>query len=234
MKTKVVMMVVMMMMAGAAALRAQSPLQARIQSLRGTVEIQAPGSSVWQPAVPGQELEQDTLVSTGFKSAALIMVGNSTIQVRPLTRLSLREIRAAAEGDSVDVQLRVGRIRADVRPPAEGGAVNFNVRSPVATASVRGTVFEFDTVNLAVNEGTVSFSGADKTAVYVAAGQGSSPDPLSGRAAAPVEIAVTLTPPPPAGVETVAAPPPAIGPSPPLAVIPDSAQAPVGIGIEWD
>jgi hypothetical protein len=226
MKIKALMMVVMMMGAGAALLWAQSP-RASIQSLQGTVEIQAPGSAVWQPAVPGQELEQETLVSTGFKSAALIRVGNSTIQVRPLTRLSLREIRAAAEGESVEVQLRVGRIRADVKPPAEGRLVNFNVRSPIATASVRGTVFEFDTVNLAVNEGTVSFSGADNTAVYVAAGQSSSPDPLSGRAAPPVETAAARTPPPPAGVETVAAP------SSPVVSGP-AAQAPVGIAINWD
>lgn len=214
---------VVLMMITTGVLCAQSP-RAVIRSLQGTVEIKAPGSPVWQAAVPGQELERETLVSTGFKSGALIDIGGSVLQVQPLTRLSLRDIQAAANTDKIDIQLRAGRIRADVKPPVDG-KVEFTVRSPIATASVRGTIFDFDTVNLRVAEGTVSFSGADNTAVYVTAGQSSSPDP-SGRTAAPVETAAAQTPPPPAGMEAVAAPPPALMPGP--------AEAPVNIGTRWE
>ncbi|MDR1278843.1 MAG: FecR family protein [Treponema sp.] len=203
---------------------AQSP-QAIIRELRGTVEVKAPGSSVWQTAVIGQELEQATLVSTGFKSAALIRLGESTLSVQPLTRLSLEEIVAMANTDRINISLRAGRIRVNVKPPV-GGTTEFRVRSPIATASVRGTVFDFDTVNLRVAEGTVSFSGADNTAVYVAAGQSSSPDPVSGKTAAPVETAAASAPPPPAGVEEVAAPPPAVIPVAPP-------EAPVNVGVQW-
>ncbi|MDR1143153.1 MAG: FecR family protein [Spirochaetaceae bacterium] len=206
----------------AAALSAQSP-RAVIQEVRGTVEIKRPGASAWAPAAAGQELSQDTHISTGFKSSALIRLGNSTLTVQPLTRLSLAEIRAADAG-RVSVQLQAGRIRADVKPPAEG-PVQFTVRSPTATASVRGTVFEFDTVNLTVDEGTVGFSGPDGAVVYVRAGQSSSPDPITGRAAAPVGTAEAQAAPLPAGTETIAVS---------VDVIPGPASSEVRIGVSWD
>jgi hypothetical protein len=195
-----------------------------IRDLRGTVEVKGPGAPGWQAAAVGQELGGDTLVSTGFKSEALLDLGNSTLLVRPLTRLSLGELESAAKGERVELGLRAGRIRAEVKAPV-GGKVEFTVRSPIATASVRGTVFEFDTVNLKVEEGTVSFAGADRTAVYVGAGQSSAPDPASGRTAAPVETAAALTPPPPAGVEDTAVP----------AALPvPASEGPVNVGIRWE
>jgi hypothetical protein len=99
------------------------------------------------------------------------------------------------------------------------------VQSPTATASVRGTVFEFDTVNLKVEEGTVSFSGVDRPAVYVTAGQSSSPDPTSGRTVAPVETAPTRSPPLPEAVEALTATPAAI-PAP-------APELPVKVGTDW-
>ncbi|MDR1248819.1 MAG: FecR family protein [Treponema sp.] len=218
------LLVVMIMTGVAGAVWAQSP-RAVIKELRGTVETKAPGSAAWQAATVGQELERETILSTGFKSEAVIGLGDSTLLARPLTRLTLGEIAAAAGSDRIEVQLRTGRIRADVKPPV-GGVVDFTVRSPMATASVRGTSFEFDTLTLMVNEGTVAFSGADRTAVYVAAGQSSSPSAVSGRAALPVETAVAMAPPPPAGVEPEALAPPA--------GIAGVSQAPVTVGIVWD
>jgi hypothetical protein len=204
---------------------AQSP-RAVIQELWGTVETKAPGASTWQVAVVGQELERETLVFTGFKSAAVIALGDSILLAKPLTRLTLGEIAIAAGTERIEVQLRTGRIRADVRPPA-GGTVNFTVRSPIATAAVRGTSFEFDTFTLRVDEGTVSFSGTDNTAVYVTAGQSSSPDPMSGRTAAPVGTVTAGAPPLPAGVEAEALAP--------AAVIPRSVSpVPVNVGVSWD
>jgi hypothetical protein len=223
MKNKMLMLMAVMAAAGPA--WAQSP-KAVIQSLSGTVEIKAPGSAAWISASPGQELDPDTAVSTGFRSAALIRLGDSSLTVRPLTRLTVKELAAAGDTDRVDIQLRAGRVRAEVKAPEGGRNVNFTVRGPSATASVRGTVFDFDTVNLSVDEGTVAFSGADNTAVYVAAGQSSSPDPVSGKAAAAVETAAALTPAPPAGVEDIA-------PVPPAVIFGPAAEAPVNVGINW-
>jgi hypothetical protein len=139
--------------------------------------------------------------------------------------MSLRELQATTAAVRLDIELRTGRIRADIKAP-EGRMVDFTVRSPIATASVRGTAFEFDTVNLRVNDGIVVFFGADNTAVYVAAGESSSPDPVSGKAAVPVETAAAQAPPPPAGVETIGVAPPAVsGPMSPV--------TPVNVTLSW-
>jgi hypothetical protein len=46
-----------------------------------------------------------------------------------------------------------------VNPPA-GGKANFTVQSPMATASVRGTSFEMNTVHIQVRKGAVHYQSA--------------------------------------------------------------------------
>jgi hypothetical protein len=132
--------------------------RAVIREISGTVEVKTPAEAQWSPAVRGQALARTTLVSTGFKSGALIDIGNSTLSVQPLTRLSLEELIRAGENEKVDVNLRAGRVRANVKPPV-GGRTEFTVRSPTATASVRGTSFEFNGTILRVEEGRVRLAG---------------------------------------------------------------------------
>jgi hypothetical protein len=166
-----------------------------IQEISGTVEIKR-GSSAWVPAAKGDAVLGDTLISTGFRSVAVLILGNSTLTVRPLTRLSVEEISRMAEDERVSLNLQTGRIRAEVTPPA-GGRTEFTVRSPEATASVRGTIFEFDSVNLAVQEGTVVLApsgsgnavGGRVAAVAVSAGSESRIDE-TGRVETPREVEV--------------------------------------------
>jgi hypothetical protein len=66
-------------------------VQARFLTITGTVEVQRRGGG-WAPAAEGDVVDADTIISTGFKSSASLSLGNSTIQVRPLTRLTLMEI----------------------------------------------------------------------------------------------------------------------------------------------
>jgi hypothetical protein len=155
----------------AAALSAQDAF-AEIRELSGTVEIQTAGGH-WTPARAGDKLGKSALISTGFKSTALLAVGNSTLVVRPLTRLSIEELARSQGDEEVNVFLRTGRVRAEVKAP-EGRKTQFSVRSPSATASVRGTAFNFDTQNLSVSEGTVRFSGANGGAALVDSGKSSS------------------------------------------------------------
>jgi hypothetical protein len=164
--------------------------QAVIKDFFGTVEIKRPSSADWEPAARGQNISRDTAISTGFKSTAVVMIGNSTLTVRPLTRLTLAEISSMQNDEKVEMRLNAGRVRADVNAP-KGGKTNFTVRSPTATASVRGTVFQFDGVNLTVNEGTVEFRGAESGgSVLVDAHRTSFTDTESGRAAQPQEVAI--------------------------------------------
>jgi hypothetical protein len=141
-----------------------------IKELTGQVELKAAGKTAFTAARAGDKIAQDTIISTGFKSTAVVVVGSSTITVRPLTRLSLAEIQSSAGTETLNVSLQTGRVRVDVKPPA-GTKANTTVQGPSATASVRGTSFEFDTVKLSVNEGTVAFSGTSGPAAMVKAGE---------------------------------------------------------------
>jgi hypothetical protein len=206
--------------------------EAYIRDFSGTVEVRTPGSALWVPAQAGQKLSRETIISTGFKSTALVVLGNSTLTVRPLTRLSLKELQSGGGNETVSLNLQTGRIRADVSPPA-GGKTEFTVRSPTATASVRGTSFDFDGVNLQVDEGRVYVSGGDGTAVYVAAGQGAVSDPETGRTAGAAETArAELSPAiPQAAAESIPAP---------AAIVPDivpsnaPSTADLGLGFWWE
>jgi hypothetical protein len=196
--------------------------QAVIRELSGTVEVKASNAAAWSPASRGQTITRDTLVSTGFKSSALIAIGNSTLTVQPLTRLSLEELTLAGGSEKVSLSLRTGRVRANVKPPAEG-KTDFTVRSPSATASVRGTVFEFNGIDLRVDEGRVHFTGNDRSGTYVGAGHQARTDTETGRVASAGETAKEeLTPYVPAGVEIVPGTP---------AALPSSGD--IDAGFEW-
>jgi hypothetical protein len=166
------------------------------------VEIKALGSSDWIPAQRGDSLERAAVVSTGFKSTAVIALGNSLLSVQPLTRLTLEEIEETAGNERVNLNLQTGRIRADVKPPA-GGKTEFTVKSPSATASVRGTSFEFDGLHLRVDEGRIHVVGEDRSGTYVGAGHSVSTDIETGRTINALETArAELVPSLPAGVNT--------------------------------
>ena len=169
--------------------------QAFISNLTGTVELKQPGSAVWEIARQGQALAGDTVISTGFKSSALVTLGSSSLTVMPLTRLSLSEILIMQDSEKVDLNLRAGRVRAQVNPP-KGGMASFTVHSPVATASVRGTVFEFDTLNLSVSEGSVEFKGISGIPVMIDSGRSGFSDESTGRAASPEETVLAELKPP--------------------------------------
>ncbi|MCL2791808.1 MAG: FecR domain-containing protein [Spirochaetaceae bacterium] len=201
---------------------AQAAPQAVIRDLVGTVEIQRPGSAAWQPATRGATLTADTVISTGFRSTAVIAVGNSVLTVRPLTRLSLAELSRAQDEEKVELNLTAGRVRAEVRS-AEGVRTDFTVRSTSATASVRGTIFEFDTRNLKVSEGTVAFSGVAGVPVFVDTGSTSFVDDRSGRIASPTETFIAdLRPDLPLGIIDAVQTDP---------IIPAEINAPVSISV---
>jgi hypothetical protein len=189
----------------AAGVAAQTPGQkpeAILRELNGRVEVMTPGSAEWNPAETGMTIPEAALISTGFRSTAILALGNSMIVIQPLTRLSLEEIIERQGNEQVNVYLRTGRVRAEVRPPA-GGKADFTVRSPVVTASVRGTIFDFDTVNLNVAEGRVEFIGATGSLAVVREGEASSADEIRSTVSAPVEEkAAALSPALPPGMET--------------------------------
>jgi len=171
-----------------------------IREMSGTVEIKTAESSSFVAAKAGDRLAQDTVISTSFKSFAIIDIGSSAITVRPLTRLTLTEIQNSNTHEALNVNLQSGRVRVDVKPPAGKKAV-MSVQSPSATASVRGTSFEFDTNNLYVTSGSVSFAGSRGQQIMVNAGTSSRVEGNS-KAASPIEIKTSsILPPTPVGAD---------------------------------
>jgi hypothetical protein len=201
------------------------------REISGTVEIKAPGSAVWTNAVTGDRIGKNTLVSTGFRSTAVIVLGDSVIIVRPVTRLGLEEIIRNQSDEQVNLYLHTGRVRAEVKPPA-GGRTDFTVRSPIATASVRGTSFEFDTERLRVDEGRVQYSMDNGRRVYVAGGRISYVDEPNNTVVSPFEAEEELLAPAlPAGSGS-GGPAGDKAPAIILPVLPSEAD--VDVGYEWD
>jgi hypothetical protein len=173
-----------------------------IKEFTGTVELKSAGTSNYVPATTGAQVNQDTIISTGFKSTARLEVGSAIITVRPLTRLTLMEISASQGTETLNLSLQTGRLRVDVNPPA-GAKASFTVVSPIATASVRGTSFFFDTRNVRVREGTVAFKGNAGYAVQVPAGSFSGVGAYSTASSAQTSSGAGVTPSGPVGYDAV-------------------------------
>jgi hypothetical protein len=178
-----------------------SAQDAVIEQITGTIEIKHPRETSFKPASAGEKIFQETVISSGFRSFAIIRIGSTTITVRPLTTLSLKEIQNLAEGETLNVNLQSGRIRVDVKPVA-GSKTTATISTPSVTASVRGTSFEIDTNNLFVNEGVVSFNGRKGQSILVSAGENSHVED-SGQVTNPRdERNSNLMPPSPVGSNT--------------------------------
>ncbi|MEL3912965.1 FecR family protein [Treponema pedis] len=113
-----------------------SAVSAEIIAVKGKAEIKQNG--VWVAAKQGDVVSAGNTISTAFKSELTLRIDGSTVIVQPLTRLTVEEIAAKAETVSSKVYLNVGSVKADIKP-ASTKKVEFKVRTPVATASVRGT-----------------------------------------------------------------------------------------------
>jgi len=140
-----------------------------MKELSGTVELKLSGAREFVAAQAGDRISQDAVISTGFKSSALVEVGSVVLTVRPLTCLTLKEISSSENSENLNINLRTGRVRVELTPPA-GTKASMSVSSPIATASVRGTRFDFDTRNIYVERGAVAFKGSRGGLTLVNAG----------------------------------------------------------------
>ncbi|MBR0336190.1 MAG: FecR domain-containing protein, partial [Alistipes sp.] len=100
------------------------------------VEVQVNDS--WIQVRNGDILSSGSIISTGFKSSAVLYIGASLIEVRALTRLTIEEIVEQNQNYNTTMFLDAGSIKADIKK-SENKRVGFKVRTSVATASVRGT-----------------------------------------------------------------------------------------------
>jgi hypothetical protein len=178
-----------------------------IRTLTGNVELKHAGTSVYVSASVGDTVASSTIISTGFRSTATIVVGSSVITVQPITRLSFVEILTIHNTENVRVNLQAGRVKVDVKPPA-GTRANLSVQSPAAVASVRGTNFEMDAETLIVSEGRIIYNGTAGPAVIVTGGN-SSYIHIDGTSFKPSEVVeASFAPASPIGVPPIEKAPP--------------------------
>ena len=121
-------------------------MQAQVVSATGKAEVQK-GSS-WAALKAGDVLDAGSVIQTGFKSELVLKIKESTVTVSALTRITLqtlaeREGISGSQGkDETTIFLDTGSLKSNVQKSADR-RVGFTVRSPVVTASVRGTALQF-------------------------------------------------------------------------------------------
>lgn len=115
--------------------------EALVLSTTGTVEIGRDGN--WKPCTRGAIISEGDVISTGFKSEAIIKFNGSSMKLGSLTQVTLEQLASNEKKDSVSVYLSTGSVRSTVKHTSNK-KVSYTVRNPVAVASVRGTKFSFN------------------------------------------------------------------------------------------
>ena len=119
-----------------AAVISANALDATVLSVKGKVEVQK--GEEWVPVKAGDIISKGSVISTGFKSEAVIKVKESKFTLSPLTRITIEKLSSTKAKDNTQLYLDSGSVGFDVKK-SENKKVGFKVRSPAATASVRGT-----------------------------------------------------------------------------------------------
>lgn len=113
---------------------------AMLVSATGKVEVNRNNS--WVTISNNDMIKEGEIISTGFKSEAIIKYKDSVMKMGPLTRITLEKLATSDTKDDVSVFLNTGAVRSTVNH-SENKRVSYTVRNPIAVASVRGTDFEF-------------------------------------------------------------------------------------------
>lgn len=127
-----------------------------VENQSGLVQYRAPGSTVWQTVTSGMEIAEGGTLVSGTNGSAILRAGDSSIEVDPLSRLTVRQALFTDTRETTALDMPFGRLRASVRRSQQRGT-DFRVLTPISTAAVRGTEFVFDGRVLSVQEGDVSF-----------------------------------------------------------------------------
>ncbi len=132
---------------------------ATISDFKGKVSIQLPAQAFTMP-VRGEVLPPDTTLSTDDGRLLLKLSDGSDILVRPHTKLVLKQ--PEANGWKY-FQMLIGRVRTSIQKRM-GGSPAFQIGTPSAVISVRGTKFDVEVdrrgfTEVDVEEGTVELEG---------------------------------------------------------------------------
>src|SRR5215475_13279055 len=132
---------------------------ATISDFKGKVSIQLPAQALGAP-IRGEVLPPETTVSTDDGRLLLKLADGSDILVRPHTRLVLKQPEASGWKY---FQMLIGRVRTSIQKRM-GGSPAFQIGTPSAVISVRGTKFDVEVdrrgfTEVDVEEGAVELEG---------------------------------------------------------------------------
>lgn len=163
-----------------------------VKAVNGKVEVLKDGE--WIQLNVGDTLKEKDTIQTGFRSSVTLDINNSIVELSQLTRLTLDKI----SDENVNLFAKSGSVKSNVNN--NGRRLGFTVRTPIATASVRGTEFSvantFRGTDINTTRGVVaawSNNGSDnveapRNAVEVRQNQATQVE-TSGNTVAPVEVA---------------------------------------------
>ena len=132
---------------------------ATVTFVSGKVEVQRNGK--WVALQKGDTVGQSETISTGFQSEAKIKILESVMYLGPVTRITLEELSSTDQKDNVNVYLKTGTTRSQVRH-TDNKRINYQVHTAVAVASCRGTEWIIDDSN-----NITCFEGMVAVAPYV-------------------------------------------------------------------
>ena len=132
---------------------------ATVTFVSGKVEVQRGGK--WVALQKGDSVTKSETISTGFQSEAKIKMMDSVMYLGPVTRVTLEELSTTGQQDNVNVYLKTGSARSQVRH-VDNKRVNYQVHTAVAVASCRGTDWIIDDSN-----NIICFDGIVAVAAYI-------------------------------------------------------------------
>ena len=161
-----------------AGLRLDIPHIATLARVQGTVDVLVDGSNTWQSVEVGTQIKAGTRVRTGPDAAAqLAFFDGSTTDLASDTEVSVARMSSLKKGGGkvIILQQRLGQTYYRVQPLLDADS-RFEVETPAAVASVRGTEFALDVgvdgaTLVVVAEGLVNVEAQDVT-IPVEAGHG--------------------------------------------------------------
>jgi hypothetical protein len=139
----------------------------KVEKISGDVSARHADDEDWCGAVLGQTLGTGDEIHTGPESEATITFSDSSfVLVRQLTETAIGDLSGPADRPRIRMLLKMGEIAAKVNHEVDLAA-DFAIRTPTATASVRGTDFvvSYDDQpplsQIKVNEGVVLVTPAN-------------------------------------------------------------------------
>jgi len=116
------------------------PLEVRIKSMKGDVDIRLPGGIEWKRAAQGMVLKEGTQLSTGYGAEAELQLADSSIvNIYQLTQVGIDKFFRERAKVKTKINLKIGKIKAKVQR-IEDELSDFDVVTPTSVVSARGTV----------------------------------------------------------------------------------------------